>query len=136
MNFLQNELVVVHLCLTETEVHREREGVSYNDSMAQQRQSGMERTGARGSHDLHNANGTADHVAIGVHGTSHKQPRLRRSARSDRTRKLMVGLILVFLLLVLGVTVLAYYHLSIDGKVQLWLSSACFNHNAYDFGIE
>ncbi|KAK4279757.1 hypothetical protein QN277_011482 [Acacia crassicarpa] len=86
--------------------------------MAQQRQSGMERIGVRGSHDLHDANGAADHVTVGVYAPTHKHPRHRRSVRSDRTRKLSAGLILVFLFLALGVTVVAYYYLSIDDELN------------------
>ncbi|KAI4352856.1 hypothetical protein L6164_007068 [Bauhinia variegata] len=84
--------------------------------MAQQRQSGMERFGVRGSHDLHQSNGTSDHVAVGIRGSTHKQHRLRRSARSDKSRHLSVVVIIVFLFLVLVVTVLAYYYISTDSK--------------------
>ncbi|KAF7820066.1 transmembrane protein [Senna tora] len=101
--------------------------------MAQQRQSGMERIGVRPSHDLQNANGTADHAFIGVHGsTAHKHPRHRRSARSDRTRKLIPGLIMLFLLLVLGVTVLAYYHLSTDVLTESFTMIAELNKDNDD----
>nr|KYP74732.1 hypothetical protein KK1_007423 [Cajanus cajan] len=80
--------------------------------MAQQRQSGMERFGVR---DLHHANGAGDHVAVGIRGAAaHKQPRLRRSARSDRSTYLSVAAILVFLFLVLVVTVLAFSYISRD----------------------
>ena len=88
--------------------------------MAQQRQSGMERFGAWGNHDLHHANGSGDHVSVGIRATAHhlKQPRLRRSARSDKTRYFSLVAIIVFLFIVLVVTVLAYYYLSIDDKGQ------------------
>ncbi|KAL2324725.1 hypothetical protein Fmac_023783 [Flemingia macrophylla] len=80
--------------------------------MAQQRPSGMERFGVR---DLHHANGSADHVAVGIRGAAaHKQPRLRRSARSDRGTYMSVAAILIFLFLVLVVTVLAFSYISRD----------------------
>ncbi|KAH1036628.1 hypothetical protein AAZX31_20G162900 [Glycine max] len=80
--------------------------------MAQQRQSGMERFGVR---DLHHANGAGDHVAVGIRGgAALKQPRLRRSARSDRATHLSVAAILVFLFLVLVVTVLVFSYISRD----------------------
>ncbi|XP_027364170.1 uncharacterized protein LOC113871323 [Abrus precatorius] len=84
--------------------------------MAQQRQSGMERIGVRvGTHDLHHANGAGDHVAVGIRGgVAHKQPRLRRSARSDRGTNLSVSTILVLLFLVLVVTVLVFSYISRD----------------------
>ncbi|QCE07993.1 uncharacterized protein LOC114191559 [Vigna unguiculata] len=84
--------------------------------MAQQRQSGMERLGVRvGAHDLHHTNGAGDHVAVGIRsGTAHKQPRSRRSARSDRGTQLSVAAILVFLFLVLVVTVLVFSYISRD----------------------
>ncbi|CAJ1976822.1 unnamed protein product [Sphenostylis stenocarpa] len=84
--------------------------------MAQQRQSGMERLGVRvGTHDLHHANGAGDHVAVGIRGgAAHKQPRFRRSARSDRGTHLSVAAILVFLFLVLVVTVLVFSYISRD----------------------
>ncbi|KAJ7973941.1 Transmembrane protein (DUF616) [Quillaja saponaria] len=84
--------------------------------MAQYRQSGMERFGLRGSHDLNLSNGTSDHVAIGVRAAPHKQHRPRRSARSDKSLQFSVGAVIVFLALVLAVTVLAYYYLSRDSK--------------------
>ncbi|KAL5069601.1 hypothetical protein RYX36_020488 [Vicia faba] len=82
--------------------------------MAQQRQSGTERLGVRlGSHDLHIANGSGDHVAVGIRGgVSHKQLRLRRSARSDRVSHFSVVAILVFLFIVLVVTFLAFSYIS------------------------
>ncbi|KAK7379820.1 hypothetical protein VNO78_34343 [Psophocarpus tetragonolobus] len=85
--------------------------------MAQQRQSGMERFGVRvgTTHDLHHANGAGDHVAVGIRGgTTHKQPRLRRSARSDKGTHLSVAAILVFLFLVLVVTLLVFSYISRD----------------------
>ncbi|RDX68825.1 hypothetical protein CR513_52147, partial [Mucuna pruriens] len=84
--------------------------------MAQQRQSGMERFGVRvGTHDLHHPNGAADHIAVGIRSSApHKQPRLRRSARSDRVTYLSVAAILVFLFLVLVVTVLVFSYISRD----------------------
>ncbi|XP_047146976.1 uncharacterized protein LOC124819491 [Vigna umbellata] len=84
--------------------------------MAQQRQSGMERLGVRvGAHDLHHTNGSGDHVAVGIRGgAAHKQPRSRRSARSDRGTQLSVAAILVFLFLVLVVTVLVFSYISRD----------------------
>ncbi|XP_058769975.1 uncharacterized protein LOC131643696 [Vicia villosa] len=82
--------------------------------MAQQRQSGTERLGVRlGSHDLHITNGSGDHVAVGIRGgVSHKQLRLRRSARSDRVAHFSVVAILVFLFIVLAVTFLAFSYIS------------------------
>ncbi|KAK7343819.1 hypothetical protein VNO77_12864 [Canavalia gladiata] len=84
--------------------------------MAQQRQSGMERFGVRvGTHDLHHANGAGDHVAVGIRGVAaHKQPRLRRSTRSDRGKYPSVATIIVFLFLVLVVTVLVFSYISRD----------------------
>ncbi|KAI4346400.1 hypothetical protein L6164_007297 [Bauhinia variegata] len=84
--------------------------------MAPQRQSGMERFGFRGSHDLHQSNGTSNHMAIGIRGSTHKQHRLRRSGRSDKSRQLSLVAIIVFLFLVLVVTALAYYYISTDSK--------------------
>ncbi|XP_061366600.1 uncharacterized protein LOC133309793 [Gastrolobium bilobum] len=84
--------------------------------MAQQRQSGMERFGVRvGTQDLNHPNGSTDHVAVGIRGAvPNKQPRLRRSARSDRGTQLSVAAILVFLFLVLVVTVLVFSYISRD----------------------
>ncbi|CAL5209282.1 unnamed protein product [Lathyrus oleraceus] len=82
--------------------------------MAQHRQSGTERLGVRlGSHDLHITNGSGDHVAVGIRGgVSHKQPRFRRSGRSDRVAHFSVVAILVFLFIVLAVTFLAFSYIS------------------------
>ncbi|WJX14226.1 hypothetical protein P8452_04521 [Trifolium repens] len=82
--------------------------------MAQQRQSGTERLGVRlGSHDLHNTNGSGDHVSVAIRGgVSHKQQRFRRMARSDRGARFTVVAILVFLFLVLVVTFLAFSYIS------------------------
>lgn len=87
--------------------------------MAQHRQSGTERLGVRlGSHDLHITNGSGDHVAVGIRGgVSHKQPRFRRSARSDRVAHFSVVAILVFLFIVLAVTFLAFSYISKEGEV-------------------
>ncbi|KAG5152620.1 hypothetical protein AAZX31_10G204300 [Glycine max] len=88
------------------------ETVNHCYGMAQQRQSGMERFGVR---DLHHTNGAGDHVAVGIRGCAAlKQPRLRRSARSDRATHLSVAAILVFLLLVLVVTLLVFSYISRD----------------------
>lgn len=96
------------------------ETVNHCYGMAQQRQSGMERFGVR---DLHHANGAGDHVAVGIRGgAALKQPRLRRSARSDRATHLSVAAILVFLFLVLVVTVLVFSYISRDGEVLLSMS--------------
>jgi hypothetical protein len=94
--------------------------------MAQQRQSGTERLGVRlGSHDLHNTNGSGDHVAVSIRGgVSHKQQRFRRSARSDRGARFTVVAILVFLFLVLVVTFLAFSYISREGEVLS--SNYCF----------
>lgn len=87
--------------------------------MAQQRQSGTERLGVRvGSHDLHNTNGSSDHVAIGIRGgVGIKQQRLRRSARSDRGVRFSVIAILVFLFIVLVVTFMVFSYISREGEV-------------------
>lgn len=84
--------------------------------MAQYRQSGTERYVARASHDLqHHSNGSPDHIALGIRTGPHKQGRTRRSGRSDKGLfGISIGAIIVVLLLVLGVTVLAYYFLSRD----------------------
>ena len=96
------------------------ETVNHCYGMAQQRQSGMERFGVR---DLHHTNGAGDHVAVGIRGCAAlKQPRLRRSARSDRATHLSVAAILVFLLLVLVVTLLVFSYISRDGEVLLSIS--------------
>lgn len=99
------------------------------DGMALHRQSGMERFGVRvaGTHD-HAANGSADHVSVGIRGGSapHKQPRLRRSARSDRVPQLSMATILLFLFLVLVVTFLAFSYISRHGEVQLWFCVTFF----------
>ncbi|XP_010538922.1 PREDICTED: uncharacterized protein LOC104813100 [Tarenaya hassleriana] len=85
--------------------------------MAQHRQSGTERYGARGGYP-HYSNGGAssDHVAIGIRsaggGGGGKAGRWRRSARPDRSLRLAVGSILFVLCIVLVVTVLVYYHIS------------------------
>ncbi|XP_059454351.1 uncharacterized protein LOC132184652 [Corylus avellana] len=85
--------------------------------MAQHRQSGAERfLGPRG-HDLHHSsNGAPDHLAIGIRAAPHKPARPRRSARSDKSRRVSVGAVIVILSLVLVVTVLAYYYLARDTK--------------------
>ncbi|KAF3445401.1 hypothetical protein FNV43_RR10577 [Rhamnella rubrinervis] len=84
--------------------------------MAQHRQSGTERYGARASHDLHHhSNGSTDHIALGIRSGSYMQGRTRRSGRSDKGLfGVSIGAIIVVLSLVLGVTVLAYYFLSRD----------------------
>lgn len=80
--------------------------------MAQHRQSGTERYGARASH---HSNGSPDHVALGIRGGPYKQGRGRRSGRSDKPLfGASIGAIIVVLFLVLGLTVLAYYFLSRD----------------------
>ncbi|GLT64761.1 hypothetical protein SLA2020_372320 [Shorea laevis] len=85
--------------------------------MAQYRQTGAERfLGPRG-HDLHHSsNGAPDHVGIGIRAAAHKQARARRSVRSDKSRRVSVGAVIVILSLGLVVTVLAYYYLARDTK--------------------
>ncbi|KAJ9167142.1 hypothetical protein P3X46_021813 [Hevea brasiliensis] len=79
--------------------------------MAQYRQSGH-----------HYSNGTSDHVSIGIRSPpsqqQYKPVRVRRSARSDKSRAaaFSIGAVIVVLCIVLGVTVLAYYYLSVDDK--------------------
>lgn len=93
----------------------------YKARMAQYRQSGTERYGARASHDLHHhSNGSSDHVVLGIRNGQHKQGRTRRSGRSDKGLfGVSIVAIIVVLLLVLGVTVLAYYFLSRDSGGNL-----------------
>jgi hypothetical protein len=87
--------------------------------MAQYRQSGAERfLGPRGLDLHHSSNGAPDHVALGIRGAPHKPARARRSARSDKSRRVSVGAVIVILSLVLVVTVLAYYYLARDTKGQ------------------
>lgn len=87
--------------------------------MAQYRQSGTERFGAR-VHDvphLHNTNGVSDHIAVGIRPVSLKQGRTRRSGRSGKFLPgLSIGVIVVVLALVLIVTVLAYRSISGDTR--------------------
>ncbi|XP_044475896.1 uncharacterized protein LOC123203555 isoform X2 [Mangifera indica] len=76
--------------------------------MAQHRQS---------SHHSNNSNGTSsgDQVSIGIRSTTFhgKSSRSRRSARSDKSAcQLSVASVSVFLLLVLFVTLLAYFYIS------------------------
>ncbi|KAG8633396.1 uncharacterized protein LOC110606491 isoform X2 [Manihot esculenta] len=86
--------------------------------MAQYRQSGH-----------HYSNGTSDHVAIGIRAPPSQQQqqqqqykpkpvKVRRSARSDKSRAaaFSIGAVIVVLFVVLSVTVLAYYYLSVDDK--------------------
>lgn len=62
---------------------------------------------------LHHANGSSDHVAIGVRSAPpHKTGRWRRSARAEKSRRLFVGSVVAMLSLMLVVTVLAYYFIS------------------------
>ncbi|XP_065881172.1 uncharacterized protein [Euphorbia lathyris] len=80
--------------------------------MAQYRQSGY-----------HYSNGASDHVSIGIRASpsqqqQYKPVRIRRSARSDKSRapSYLIGAVIVFLCLAFVVTVLAYYYLSADSK--------------------
>ncbi|XP_030534793.1 uncharacterized protein LOC115743899 [Rhodamnia argentea] len=80
--------------------------------MAQYRQFGYR------DHDLHCSNGASDHTPIGIRAAPqpHKPGRSRRSARSEKNRRCSIGAVAVVLSLGLGVTALAYYCLSRDGR--------------------
>ncbi|OIV91393.1 hypothetical protein TanjilG_02011 [Lupinus angustifolius] len=67
---------------------------------------------ASGTHDHPNA--SSDHLAVGIRGAAlpHKQPRLRRSARSDRVPQLSLSTFILFLFFVLLLTFLAFFYIS------------------------
>ncbi|CAL0300652.1 unnamed protein product [Lupinus luteus] len=75
----------------------------------------MERFGVRASGTHDHPNASSDHLATGIRGAAavpHKQPRLRRSARSDRVPQLSLSTFILFLFLLLLLTILAFFYIS------------------------
>ncbi|KAF5955176.1 hypothetical protein HYC85_008032 [Camellia sinensis] len=78
--------------------------------MAQYRQSGFDRVAVR-SH----ANGSSDHVSIGIRTSPHKP---HRSNRRLKSRKLSIGGVIVILSLGFAVSVLAFMYFSRDTEID------------------